>query len=107
MHIYFPCCCTNTHAHTCTCTLNTQTHTYARTANRSQEHPSSCLRRPECADGHEHHLQGEEGDSLDRTSHQLRPGVPAPRGTLGQGTLPRGRGGGGVDRGQPILPLFL
>ncbi|XP_055985787.1 transcription factor Dp-1 isoform X2 [Sorex fumeus] len=55
-----------------------QPHPAQRVGLRPEEHPAAGVRRAERAHGHEHHLQGEEGDPLDRAAHQLGPGVPEP-----------------------------
>ncbi len=49
-------------------------HITDRPAIRSEEHPSSRVRRPQRVDGHEHHQQGEEGNQVARTANQLRSG---------------------------------
>ena len=46
---------------------------------RPEEHPAASLRRAERTHGHEHHIQREEGDPLDRPAHQLRTGMSKPR----------------------------
>ena len=43
-----------------------------------EEHSETRVWRAECADGHEHHLQGEEGDPLDRIAYQLCSGMHQP-----------------------------
>ena len=50
------------------------------TGLRPEEHTAARLRCLERAHGHEHHLQGEEGDQVDRPAHQLGSGVSEPRG---------------------------
>lgn len=45
-----------------------------------EKHSTAGVRRTERAHGHEHHLQREEGDQMDRSPDQLGPGVPKSRG---------------------------
>ena len=40
-----------------------------RPAVRPEEHPATRLRRPQRADGHEHHQQREEGNQVARIAH--------------------------------------
>lgn len=47
---------------------------------RPEEHPTTCVRRTKCTHGHEHHLEREERNQMDRPSHQLSTRVPKPRG---------------------------
>ncbi len=42
---------------------------------RPEEHPATGLRRAQRPDGHEHHLQRQEGDQMDGVPHQLGAGV--------------------------------
>ena len=51
-----------------------------RSVIRPEEHQTKGLRRLECPDGDEYHLEGEEGDQVDRTADKQRPRVPKPRG---------------------------
>lgn len=49
---------------------------------RSEEHQATGLRRSERSDGHEHHLQRQERDQMDRVPHQLGAGMSGSGGQL-------------------------
>lgn len=51
-----------------------------RSVVRPEKHTAKGLRRTERPDGDEHHLEREEGDQVDRTADEQRPGVPESRG---------------------------